>query len=156
MSDAPDFQVQDPRGQRDSAIPRFYVSAQRNNFRSEQEGRPCFDDVEKVEILIPGDRHATWDGRVTQVHKDRWPREYEAFKKGLEPAEGGTPLDQLPGMTASQVEELKYMHVRTVEALAGLSDDQCRKAISMGGMALRDKAKRWLDSTSADAATARL
>lgn len=147
--DTPDF---DPEARkRDGAIPRFYIEARKNNFRSEAEGRPCFDDVEKVEILIPGDRRSSWDGLVKDEHRKRFPREYHAFKAGLDAPEQGTPISQMPGITRSQAEELAFSHVKTIEALAGLPDDLLSKAAGMGGMALREKARRWVEATNGSA-----
>lgn len=144
--DTPDF---DPDARkRDGAIPRFYTEAKKNNFRSEAEGRPCFDEVEMVEILIPGDRRSSWVGLVKDEHKKRFPREYGAFKQGLEAPEQGTPIAQMPGITRAQAEELAYSHVKTVEALANLPDDLLSKAAGMGGYALREKAKRWVEATN--------
>lgn len=156
MSGAPDFEVQDPKALRDTAIPRFYVDAQRNNFRSEQEGRPCFDDVEKVEILIPGDRKSTWDGLVREEHRRRWAREYAAFKASQEAPVEGMPIAELPGITRSQAEELTFQHVRTIETLAILPDDKAMRVVTMGGMALRDRARRYLESTAGAAAEEKL
>lgn len=147
--DTPDF---DPDARKkDGAIPRFYIEAKKNNFRSEVEGRPCFDDVEKVEILIPGDRRSTWDGFVKDEHRRRFPREYAAFKQGLEAPVDGTPIAQMPGITASQAQELAFSHIKTIEALAGLPDDLLSKAVGMGGMALREKARRWVEATNGSA-----
>lgn len=144
--DTPDF---DPDARkRDGAIPRFYIEPRKNNFRSEQEGRPCFDDAEKVEILIPGDRRSAWDGLVKDEHRKRFPREYAAFKAGLDAPEAGTPIAQMPGITRSQAEELAFSHVKTIEALANLPDDLLSKAVGMGGHALRAKAQRWIEATN--------
>jgi hypothetical protein len=156
MSDAPDFREPDPKGDKDTAIPRFYIDAQPNQRRSDEDGVPRFDDVEMVEILIPGDRNAVSVQMVTEIHRKRWPGAYARFKAGQEASEDGTPLEQLPGMTASQAQELRFMNVRTVEQLGDLTDEQARKSVSMGGMALRDRAKRWLDTTAGAAKEERL
>lgn len=155
MSDAPDFMTTN-NNQRDTAIPRFYIEPQRNNARSEADGVPRFDDVEFVEILIPGDRNSVAVQVVREEHRQRWPAAYAAFKANSEAPTDGTPLTELPGMTRSQAEELAFQHVRTIEVLASLSDDQASKAVSMGGFALRDRAKRYLDSTAGDAAAEKL
>lgn len=156
MSGAPDFQVQDPKGARETAIARFYMEARRNNARSEADGQPRFDDVEMVEILIPGDRNAVSVQFVKPEHKQRFAREYAAFKANQEAPADGTPIAELPGIMRSQVEELTFQHIRTVETLAILPDDKAMKAITMGGMALRDRARRYLESTAGAAAEEKL
>ena len=154
--DTPDFDEKALAKEQDGARPRFFMEPVQNNFRTEQEGRPCFDDVEMVEILVPGDRKTEWFGRVTQVHKERWPRYYAAFKENMDAPSDGTPLEQLPGVTRSQVEELRFMKVRTIEALAGLPDDLLMKVAPMSGRPLREKAQRWLEALVVDAPTERL
>lgn len=156
MSDAPDFEYRDQKQQGDSAVPRFYTEAQHNQRRSDEDGVPRFDEVEKVEILIPGDRKTTWDGIVNEQHRRRWPRQYAAFKEGLDPLTTGTPIREMPGITKSQAEELAYQHIHSIETLAGLTDDQAAKAVTMGGLALRDRAKRYIDAMAGDAASEKL
>lgn len=143
MSDAYEPGFVAPGG-KDPAIPRFYLRPVQNNFMSEQEGRPIFDEKEYVEIIIPGNRGTTVDERVKQEHRDRWPQFYAAFKAGQELAPEGTALEHWPPLIRAQVEELKHFNIRTVEQIAALDDASLSRAIPMGGNALRDKAKRWL------------
>jgi len=147
MSDAPDFHVQN-RDKRDSARPRFYIEAVQNNFRTAQEGKPCFDEREMVHILVPGDRNTEHAAIVTDQHRRRWPEAYAAFKAGLEEPTSGTPLSEWPGVGKGQVEELRFAKVRTVEELADLTDAQVAKTLPMGGLGLRDKAKRWIEAAN--------
>src|ERR1700755_316054 len=99
--DAPTFD-ENARG-KDGAHPQFFTESQPNAARSEKEGRPCFDDVEMVKILIPGDRLTEFVARVNEGHKRRWPKAYAAFKDGQEAPVEGTPIEQLPGMTKARV-----------------------------------------------------
>lgn len=128
----------------DKMIPRFYMKPVRQAYRSEQEGREVFEDREYVEIIVPGDKHSIVDVAVKDEHRDRWPRQYEAFQKSQEAPEEGTPIEEWAPIGASQALELKSSHVRTVEHLAGLSDSQLAKVVPMGGHALREKAQAWL------------
>jgi len=131
--------------EKDITIPRFYMRPVKNEFRTKLEGRPIFDDVEYVEIVIPGQK-STVDERVKDEHRQRWPDRYRAFKDNQEAPEHGTPLSEWPGVTRGQVEELSYFHIRTVETLAALDDAALSRAIPMGGFAIRDKARRYLDA----------
>jgi hypothetical protein len=153
MSDAPDFEIlpNDRNGPRDNAIPRFYTRAVQNNFKTQQQGTPQFDTVEFVEILIPGDRRATWDGMVKEEHKKRWPREYRYFKDGLEAPVDGLPITEWAGVTKGEAETLIFAHVKTVEQLAALSDEQLTKTLPMGGYKVRERAKRHLEQAAGNA-----
>ena len=128
----------------DKMIPRFYLKPVRQGFRSEAEGREVYEDREYVEIIVPGDKHSIVDVAVKDEHRDRWSRQYEAFKKSQDAPEEGTPIEEWAPIGASQALELKSSHVRTVEHLAGLSDSQLAKVVPMGGYGLREKAKAWL------------
>jgi hypothetical protein len=142
----PEFDASE--GKKDGAYPRFYMETRPNPAKSEKEGRPIFDDVEMVEIMVPGDRLNIVHRLVRDDERKRWPGAYRAFKADQDAPLNGTPLDQLPGMTKGRVEELKYFHVRTIEQLAGMPDDLLMKAAPMDGRALRDKALRWVDNTA--------
>lgn len=102
---------------------RFYVKPVRNNFQSTIEGRPVFDNVEYVEIRIPGDRNSIFNQPVKEEHKIRFADRYKFFKENEENLESGTPLSEWTQMTPSLVEELKYFGVRTVEQLAEMDDN---------------------------------
>jgi hypothetical protein len=129
---------------RGPTIPQFYSEAVENTFRSQQAGRPQFDEVEFVRLIIPGDRNSSPVMRVTDEERNRWPKEYEAFKKGLELPLEGTPLIEWPPINKSQVMELAYFHIQTVEQLAAVNDAQLQR-MGMGTRALRELAKEYLD-----------
>ena len=150
----PDFVAN--AGERDTAFAEFRLEPVKNNFRTEREGKPVFEDIEYVTIRVPGDRKTEWDGRVTAEHRGRFPREYAAFKAQQELPTEGTPLREWAPVTRSQVLELAAANVKTVEQLANLPDDLLNKSVSMGGFALRDKAKRFLDQAAGAAIGERL
>ncbi len=129
---------------RDTIIPRFFMNPVRNNYESEKQGREVWMEVPYVEMIIPGDKNATPTESVKEHHKDRWPRQWEAFQKSQEAPEEGTPLETWAAIGRAQVIELNSCHVRTVEQLANLSDSQLAKTVPMGGTALRERAKAWL------------
>lgn len=134
----------DTKGQ-DVSFPEFYMRAVQNNFRSEREGRAVFDNLEYVKIITPGDKRSIPDVAVKDEHRARWPRQYAAFKEGLTEVADGTPLESWPPISANPalIAELKAANIRTVEALAGLSD-ALLVAVGMGGREWRGKAQTWL------------
>lgn len=154
LDTAPEFDTES--GRRDGAFPRFYVDKAPDKARSDADGVPRFRDVEMVEITVPGDRLNIVHRIVNDEIRKRWPRAYEAFRQDREAPTDGTPIEQLPGMTASRTEELRYFHVRTIEQLAGMPDDLLKKAAPMDGFALREKAARWVEAANGNAAEERL
>lgn len=150
----PDFDT--TSGPRDNAVPRFFMDSRPNKARSEADGRPRFDDVEMVEVLIPGDRLNTPVFQVTDVHRKRWPGAYKNFTDGQEDAVDGTPIDQLPGITKGQAQELRYFHILAIEQLASMPDDLLLKAQPMMGRALRERAQRWVSANEGNAADEKL
>lgn len=132
----------------------FYVRADLNSFKSAQEGRPIFDEVDYVRIIIPGDKNSILDTQVTEEHKHRFENQYQRFKKNQEQAVSGTPLEVWPQMTVGQVAELKAMNVHTVEQLADMPDQLAQKI--MGNHGLRAKAKLFLDAAAGEAGNTKM
>ncbi len=118
---------------------RFYTKAVRNNFKSNLENRPVFDNLEYVEIRIPGDRNSIYDQPVKQEHKMRFAEKYKFFKENEENIESGTPLSQWTYMNAGLVEELKYFGIRTVEQLAEMDDIHGQRFPNFNDMQTRAK-----------------
>lgn len=133
---------------------QFYTRAVMNNFKSAQEGRPIFDELDFVRIIIPGDRNNVVDTEVTQEHRIRFQEQYDRFKKNQEQAVSGTPLEVWPQMTVGMVAELKAQGIHTVEQLADLPDGLAQKF--MGSFALRQKAKTFLEAAQGQAANTKL
>lgn len=144
----------DPKAQ-DVSFPEFSVRAIQNNFRSEREGRAVFDNIEYVKIITPGDKRSVPECAVKDEHRARWPRQYEAFKNNLEVVADGTPLEAWPliSMNPALIAELKAANIRTVEALANLSDGLLA-VVGMGGREWRGKAINYLNDADAGAALA--
>jgi hypothetical protein len=146
MSETPDF-IRRPDNAPDGVFARFYVRPVQNELRTASEGRPIFEDVEYVEINLPGDRTSVVDRRVKADDRQRWPQQYAAFKDGQEQVGDGTPLTQWTGVTRSQVEELAFFKIRTVEQLAGLNDGALAN-LPLGLRAMKEHAERWLASAA--------
>lgn len=143
----------DPSAPKSPAIPQFFTEAVKLEWKSQQEGRPIFEDREFVRILIPGDRRSMAVEPVRDEHRQRWPREYEAFKAGLEPPLEGTPLGEWPVsmMTPARVQELLHFNIRTVEQLAAVNDAQLQN-LGMGSRELRERARIWFEVARTGAA----
>ena len=136
----------DPSAPKSPAIPQFFTEAVKLEWKSRQEGRPIFEDRDFVRIIIPGDRRSMAVEPVGDAHKERWPREYEAFRAGREAPLEGTPLSEWPVslMGPARVQELAYFNLRTVEQLAAVNDAQLQN-LGMGSRELRERARTWLE-----------
>jgi hypothetical protein len=121
----------------------FYEESLEIPFKSEQEGRPVYEQREFVRIMVPGDSMNVIETPATPEHKEQFSRQYERFKKGLKDVVDGSPLTQWPPVNKSQVKEMAYFEIHSVEQLAELSDSTCKK-MGMGYMELRGKARAWL------------
>jgi len=106
-------------------------------------GVPKYVDMDFITISIPGDNYTKVHRPVTDFDQWRFPREYEAFKRGQEASVVGVPLDMWPGVGPSQVMELKHHGIRTVEQLANLSDST--NGALRGFYAYKQKAQQYLD-----------
>ena len=126
-------------------IPQFFTTQVKNIARTQALGVTKYDEVEMVRIFIPGDKHNVVERRVTDAIRQRYPKHYAAFKKTQELAPEGTLIDNWPLLARNQVYELKAANVFTLEQLAGLSDEQLG-AIGIGGRALRNHAKAYLEN----------
>ncbi|MBL4680861.1 MAG: hypothetical protein JKY88_09080 [Pseudomonadales bacterium] len=126
------------------SVPIFKTQAIEIKSRSAQEGRPIFEDREFVEIHIPGDNKSVVVHKVDQIHIDRWPEQYRAFKDGSEVPLEGSPVKEWPILTASRVAELHALKIKTIEQLAELKDASIDR-IGMGGRELVKQAQAYLD-----------
>ncbi len=131
--------------------PRFYMEAVEDPLATAREGRPIFRDEERVELFMPGNQYHMPVLRVTDEHRQRWSREYEAFRQGVEMAPEGTPLEEWPILGRANVLELKALGLKVVEDIATLSDQGTQRA--MGLMGLRTKARAFIDDAAAMALT---
>lgn len=123
---------------------KFYVKAVQDKEASLKEGRPIFKDVEYIDIRAPGSRDNV--ARPASPHdKSRFAKHYKAFKERTSDDEvvEGTLLAEWPLISRSQVEELGFFNVKTVEQLVNMSDANAQRF--MGIHALKRKASEWLE-----------
>lgn len=155
MDDDVAVQVPDQRYAGDSKLyVVFYTKAVQNGFRTEQEGRPIFDDVAHIRIHVPGDKTTVIDVPVEESHKARFPVQWGKYQKGLKQAPEGTPVEEWPQLTVGQVAEFKFANIFTVEQLAGMNDLTAQRF--MGGNDIKRKAAAFLAVAKDSAAAQRL
>ena len=128
---------------------RFFNHPVQDAVASAAEGRPIFVESPHIEIRAPGNQANVVVRSVRDADKFKFRDAWKRFEAGESEAISGTPLTELSWLTRSQVEELKYIGVRTVEHLADLSDNI---ALGKSGfLALKSKAKAWLDKAASEA-----
>lgn len=124
---------------------RFFFAYQENRLKSEQAGRPVFDEIPSISIQYPG-----MDETVRKIEPrdiEAYPNEYQAFKNGSEPVQAGTPLAEWSILPGSAMRELQYLGFKTVEQLPDANDDVKRR---MGPLVQYvKKAKDWLEAANA-------
>lgn len=113
-------------GNDEGLLVTFYKKAVQNNFKSEKEGRPIFDDADFVRIVTPGDASNIFDQKVREDHKQRFARQWEAYKSGQEVSQSGTPLEAWVRMTPSKIMMYKFAGIATVEGVANAADSNAK------------------------------
>jgi hypothetical protein len=140
----------DVRGADENLYAEFYIKPVKQNFASEEAGRPIFADVVYVKIMTPSDQLTQIDTIAREDHKARFPRQWMYFqnKQAGQQQVIGTPVGEWPQLTASAAEELRALKFFTVELIANANDSQLQKIGMIAGMSphsLREKARAFLN-----------
>lgn len=124
----------------DKLFVSFFLHPHKDEEKSLAEGRPIFKDMEYVRIMVPGDKDSIIIRPARDMDKGRFQKQYTAFTAGEAEVHEGTPLKAWPMVTRSQVEELKFFGVFTVEHLADLADVHVQKFMGMGALKVKAQA----------------
>lgn len=81
---------------------------------------------------------------------------YEAWKKGMEIPETGTPLAAWAGVTREQAELLKKIGILTVEDFSTVEDNKLNRIPLPNARALRDAARKFGDGSDASGLAAKM
>lgn len=142
--DPQDFAPGDNRKGDEHLAIRFFRKAARDDAASEAAGTMRFKEVDMIQIMVPGDR----DNIIIRVAGAgdirRFSKQYEDWKRN-ENAEqlNGTPLEMWGKLSLAQIEEYRYLGVRTIEQLAALADNVCMKL--PGSQEMKRKAQAFID-----------
>ena len=131
-------------GDKDTAIAIFRDDSVENKSASKKEGRPVFDAVTMVEIIVPGSRDVVCRP-VEEKDKERWPKQWAQYQNKQTQTPDGTPIDELSTATAVERATCRAVNVRTIEALANYSDGSLHR-LGPGAHALKRKAAAFLES----------
>lgn len=148
-----------------NAVLRFFEEAPKNNFLSEQEGKPIFDTALMCEVITPGQAASTLtlelertlnsvagldeDGK-RKVKRTGHFKRFEAQVKAYRTDSGefiddGTPIGSWAQIDKGTAETLKSQGIFTVEALASVSDGSLGN-LGTGARTMRDQAASFLTS----------
>lgn len=150
----------------DRLVVVFKMVPVKNEAKSEEAGRPIFDDVEHCEIRPPGSRDtkvhpatepshkATEDDFSTEeywvTYAERFPRQFRQFREQQSQTVSGTPLNQAKFMTPGKVSEMRALNIYTVEQLAEV-DGQELKNLGAGGRDLKNRAQEYISESKINA-----
>lgn len=144
-----------PRYAMDSKLyVKFYTRPVMHGFKSNEAGRPIYEDKEYIQILVPGDSKTTVDCPVTAEFRARFPNQYAKFKANESQSVTGTPLEMWPQVTRAMVAELKAQNITTVEQLAEMADTTAQNI--MGNHDLRRRAKNFIEASKGEAVNNKL
>lgn len=149
IADYRDFESTSISEQDKKLMVRFFPKEREIKSESAKAGRPIYKDVDYVEIRAPGRRDALACRPATETDKRRFPEHYERYQKRMAEPETGTPLKEWPRVSRSQVEELAFFHVKTVEQLVSMADADAMKL--HGGLNLKHEAAQWLEASEESA-----
>jgi hypothetical protein len=133
---------------------KFYIRPVHDEEKSAEEGRPIYHDCEYIEIRTPGNETNIVRRPVSEIEKRRFAAQYRAFKAGETEQNTGTPLSEVPWITRSQVEELSYLRISTIEILAEVNDDVCTRI--PGLFKLKQRAQLYVTQAKENAPNLRL
>lgn len=115
------------RERNDRTRPRFFMRPIVDEKATLNKDTPVFKDVEYVEIQSPGNQLEIPILRVKDSHRERWPEQYAAFKRGEEAPLNGYPLSDWPQVTRAMVETMKSVGIQTVEDLAEAPEESLKQ-----------------------------
>lgn len=136
-----------------SLLVKFYLKPRADKAATSLHGRPVFKDVEYIDIRVPGSRNGA-ARPATDRDKMRFAEHYRMFKERIEAPLEGTPLVEWPPISRSQVEQLAFLHVKTVEQLAAVADSHVGQIMGLGN--LKRLAQEFLSAAEADAPLSQL
>lgn len=140
----------------DALFVRFFMRPKLDQEKSTEAGRPIYVDFPHIQIMQPGNKESIIERPANDMDKQRFARHWRAFQDRVNDDDlvEGTRLEEWPGISRSQVEELKFFNVHTLEQLVAMSDSNAQGF--MGINALKQRAQAYLDAASDNAAAEQL
>ena len=136
-----------------------------NEAKTLAAGRKIYDTMQVCKIYTPGSKdnsvapalgHSHWiidpetGGEVSVSYAERFKPQYRQYKERRTQTKSGTPLSEVPFLTAGRQAELRALNVYTLEQLAGI-DGQELKNLGPGGRDLKNRAQEYIAESYAAA-----
>ena len=134
-------------GRDDQNLVMFSRKSVHNAVKSEQAGRPVYDEVDFIRIQTPGDRLNIIERPVQTSDPQRWPGHWAAYKQGQEQTPIGTPIDLLFPQHPAIADNCRAVGIQTVEMLANLNDHG-QSTLGMGALDYVNYAKQYLNAAT--------
>jgi hypothetical protein len=128
----------------DRRMVRFANVPKLNAVKTEEAGRPIYENQVVLYVRHPGERDETAVA-MKEHHKFEFPRAWAAFEAGQQPEAEGTPLSVLFPNDPAIVQHLRGCHIFTAEQLAGLTAEGKRR-VGMGVEGYVSQAQKFLDA----------
>lgn len=143
----------------DGSALRFFEAPVKNNFQSEQAGRPIFDTGLFVQVITPGSNESVPEfqveltlsdeaggGTKRSAYYEKYSAQIQAYKAATgEFLQQGMPLSQWAQISIGTVETLRAVGIHTVEQLSRVSDGNLMN-LGTGGRTLREQAIQYLNA----------
>lgn len=139
----------------------FFTDAVEDKKETLAQGRPIFRNVDMVRINYPGDRNRelvaradegyVYDTRLRKMvprpYREQFPNEWDLYKRGMSEQLVGTPISEIPFITAARREELKRQNVLTAEQYVQL-DGAALRNLGMNAREEQAKIKEYIERAS--------
>jgi len=122
----------------------FHAVQVKNNFKTEMEKRPIFEERIFLKKLVPGDSTLVVDRPMREADMEDYPIEWARFEQKKEQKADGTPIDAWIAINDTQKAEFKALHIFTIDQFAKLPDSAGNKI--MGFNDLRAKARAFIET----------
>jgi hypothetical protein len=120
----------------------FHAVQVRNNFKSDAEKRPIFEERIFIKKLVPGDSTLVVDRPMREQDMEDHPIEWARYEQKKEQKVAGTPIDAWMAVSDTQKAEFKSLNIFTIDQFANLPDVAGDKI--MGFNDLRSKARAFI------------
>jgi len=120
----------------------FHAVQVRNNFKSDAEKRPIFEERIFIKKLVPGDSTLIVDRPMREQDMEDHPIEWARYEQKKEQKVAGTPIDAWSAVSETQKAEFKALNIFTIDQFANLPDVAGDKI--MGFNDLRSKARTFI------------
>ena len=120
----------------------FHAVQVKNNFKTELEKRPIFEERIYLKKLVPGDSTLVVDRPMRETDMEEYPIEWARFEQKKEQKSDGTPIEAWAAISDTQKAEFRALNIFTIDQFAKLPDSAGNKI--MGFNELRAKANAFI------------